>query len=225
VYRNTAIATYDSTALRTLGGIGIGDRWAYALEFWRNDVLRPAPNTRVELRRTGGVAVDPAFFSGITGPTGRIEWRPSVQDTGIVELEATLYPANESPRIVRNIRLRTFETDELRFAGAFGFGPAFRYVIEVKTHDDQLLRGARVTWTQTGGPTLSQRSVSLVTGTDGWLRLELSPSESGVVTGDVRVEPPAPWAPGTVFTATGLTLQTHDDGNLRYGLVYRLPPP
>ncbi len=225
VYRNTAIATYDSTALRTFGGIGIGDRWAYALEFWRNDVVRPAPNTRVELRRTGGVAVDPAFFSGITGPTGRIEWRPSVQDTGIVELEATLYPANESPRIVRNIRLRTFETDELRFAGAFGFGPAFRYVIEVKTHDDQLLRGARVTWTQTGGPTLSKRSVSLVTGTDGWLRLELSPSESGVVTGDVRVEPPAPWAPGTVFTATGLTLQTHDDGNLRYGLVYRLPPP
>jgi hypothetical protein len=224
-YPNTSLASYDSTALRTLGGIGIGDRWAYALEFWRNDVLKPAPNVRVELRRTGGVALTPSSISGVTDATGRLEWRPSVQDTGMVTLEATLYPPNEPPRTVRNIQLRTFEADELRFAGIYGFGPAFRYVIEVKTPDDKLLQGARVTWTQTGGPALSKSSVTAVTGPDGWLRLELIPSENGVITGDVRIEPPAPWPAGTVFTIPGVSLPTREDGDLRYGLLYRLPPP
>ena len=224
-YANTVITSYDSTSLRTLGGIGIGDRWAYALEFWRNDVLRPAPNLRVELRRTGGVAVTPASLSGVTDASGRIEWRPTVEDTGVVQLEATVYPPNEPPRIVRNLRFRTFESDELRFAGIIGFGPAFRYVIEVKTPDDRLLAGARVTWTQTGGPTLSRREVSVVTGADGWLRLELIPADNGTVVGDIRIEPPPPWRPGTVFTYPGVALPTRDDGDLRYGASYRLPPP
>jgi hypothetical protein len=224
-YRHTPITSYDSTAIRTLGGIGIGDRWAYALEFWRNDVLKPAPNVRVDIRRTGGVAISPSTFSGVTNASARVEWRPTVQDTGIVELEATLYPSGEPPRIVRNLRLRTFESDELRFSGVIGFGPAFRYVIEIKTPDDRLLQGARVTWTQTGGPTMSKNSVSVVTGSDGWLRLELIPSDNGVVTGDIRIEPPAPWAPGTVFTIPGVALPTREDGDLRYGLLYRLPPP
>ena len=224
-YRNVPITSYDSTALRTLGGIGIGERWAYALEFWRNDVLKPAPNVRVEIRRTGGAAISPSTLSGMTDATARIEWRPTVQDTGTVELEATLYPVGEPPRIVRNIRLRTFESDELRFAGVIGFGPAFRYVIEFKTPNDQLLSGARVTWTQTGGPTMSRSSVSVVTGADGWLRLELIPSDNGIVTGDIRIEPPAPWAAGTVFTIPGLALPTREDGDLRYGFLYRLPPP
>lgn len=224
-YANRSFFSYDSTALRTIGSIGIGGRLAYALEFWRNDLFTPVPGVRVELRRTGGVEISPVVTEVVTDASGRVEWRPSVGDSGVVELEATVYPRTGPVRTVRNIRLSTFESDELRFAGIFGFGPAFRYVIEVKTPDDRLLAGARVTWTQTDGPLLTPSTVTGTTGPDGWLRLAPVPSDAGTIVGDIRIEPPAPWPAGSVFLIRGVSLPTREDADLRYALSYRLPPP
>lgn len=223
--RDLRLSSYDSTAMRYVGTWGIGERWAYAFELWRHDVLRPAPGVLVQIRRVGGLDVLPAVLSARTDQAGRVEWRPAVQDTGTVEVEIVALPDDGSVRNVRTLRLRTFENDSLRFAGVFGFGPALRYVVEIKDPDDRLVPGATVTWTQTGGRPASPATYTATTGSDGWVRLTLIPSADGDVTGDFRIVPPAPWPAGTVFTVANFRLRTWEDGELRYAFVYRLPPP
>lgn len=225
MHRDVRFSSYDSTAMRFAGTWGVGEHWAYAFELWTNAVLRPAAGVRVDIRRIGGLNISPSVVSTRTDQTGRVEWRPTVQDTGTVELEMVVFPDGGPPRAIRNLRFRTFDSDELRFAGVFGFGPALRYVVEIKDAADHLVPGAVVTWTQTGGPSASPATYTATSGSDGWVRLTLVPSADGDVIGDLSIVPPSPWRAGTVFRVPNFHLRTWEDGDLRYAFSYRLPPP
>lgn len=224
-YRGVRLATYDSTDLRSAGVFGFGERWAFALEFWRHDVLKPAPGVPVEFRRVGGLKIEPETLRAVTRADGRVEWGAVVRDTGTVIGEVLVFPADGTVRTIRNIRLRTYESDQLQFGGVYGFGPALRYVGEILGPGDRPVEGAQVTWTQTGGQPASPSSFTAATGSNGWFPLTLIPSIDGEVIGTLRVVPPAPWPPGTVYTLTNLRMNSWEDGDLRLAVTFRIPAP
>ncbi|MBM3855638.1 MAG: hypothetical protein FJ399_21215, partial [Verrucomicrobia bacterium] len=114
-YRDVRFATYDSLHLRNSGLWAFGERWAWVVELWTHDRLAPAPNVGVEFRRMSGLAISPERIGGRTASDGRFELRASVNDTGTVIGELGVFPASGPPRIIPNVRLRTFEGDDLRF--------------------------------------------------------------------------------------------------------------
>jgi hypothetical protein len=104
VYTNVHLAAYDSTFIRSMGLWAYGERWAWALEVWRNDSLKPSPGVRVQFAGTGGLAISPATISTTTGSDGRIELRASVQDTGVVVDNSLCFTVGP-PRVISGIRL------------------------------------------------------------------------------------------------------------------------
>ncbi|MBC8086044.1 MAG: O-antigen ligase family protein [Phycisphaerae bacterium] len=223
--RTLALRTNPDDSLRYAGMIAVGERWAWSLELWRHDRLAPAPGVDVEFRQTGGLAIAPAVIRGRTDAGGRVELRALVNDTGTVIGELLVMPAGEPSRIIPNIRLRTFDGDDLRFGGILGFGPALRYVGEVLQQNGAPVVGAQVEWTQTSGITATPTVLRVSTDAQGRFPLTLFPSIAGEVVGTVRVTPPAPWATSTVFTFTNLRLSTLENGNLVLAVTYRLPAP
>lgn len=225
IYQNVSFATYDSTSFRSSGLWAYGERLAWALELWTHDRLAPAPNVNVEFRRTGGLAISPDRIAAKTGNDGRFEVRASVLDTGTVVGDIVVSPATGPNRVIPNVRLRTFEGDNLRFAGVFGFGPALRYVGEVLRQDGTPVQGAQVTWTQVSGVAASPSVLTGTTDANGRFPLTLIPSIDGEVVGEVRVVPPAPWTAGTQYTFTNLRLNSFESGDLRLAVTYRIPNP
>ena len=224
-YRGVRLATYDSTELRSAGVFGFGERWAYALEFWRHDVLKPAPGVPVEFHRVGGLKIEPETLKAVTRSDGRVEWSAIVRDTGTVLGEVLVHSPDGTLRTIRNIHLRTYASDQLAFGGVYGFGPALRYVGEILGPGDRPVQGAQVTWTQTGGQPASPSTFTATTASNGWFPLTLIPSIDGEVIGTLRVVPPAPWPPGTVYTLTNLRMNSWEDGDLRLAITYRIPAP
>ena len=148
-----------------------------------------------------------------------------MRDTGTVLGEVLVHSPDGTLRTIRNIRLRTYESDQLAFGGVYGFGPALRYVGEVLGPGDRPVVGAQVTWTQTGGPSASPSTFTATTASNGWFPLTLIPSIDGEVIGTLRVVPPAPWPPGTVYTLNNLRMNSWEDGDLRLAITYRIPAP
>lgn len=224
-YRGVRLTTYDSTELRSAGVFGFGERWAFALEFWRHDVLKPAPGVRVEFRRVGGLRIEPDTLRGTTRTDGRVEWNAVVRDTGTVIGEVLVFPEDGTTRVIKNIRLRTYESDQLAFGGVYGFGPALRYVGEILGPGDRPVEGAQVMWTQTGGRPASPSTFTATTASNGWFPLTLIPSFDGEVVGNLQVRPPAPWLAGAVYTLTNLRMNSWEDGDLRLAVTFRIPAP
>ncbi len=224
-YRNKAFAIYDASVIPNSGAYYFGERWAWALEFWRNDKLVPVPNVRVTFERTGGLAMTPASFDLRTDSTGRIVLRSAVRDTGTVVGDLTVLADGATPRVYRGVALRTTPNDNVDFAGVYTFGPALRYVGVVQRTDGTGIPGAQVRWTQTLGPPATPAVVDLVTDATGYFPLTLLPSGTGTVFGTFRVVPPAPWAPGTIFTFANQPLATFETLDAKLGAVLRIAPP
>lgn len=225
VVRSLQLHTNNDDVLHFAGTVAIGERWAWALELWRHDILAPAPNVNVEFRQTAGPAITPATISTRTDASGRVELRAAVRDTGTVHGDLIVSPVGEAVRTIRNIQLRTFAGDELRFAGIYGFGAALRYVGEVLLPDGTPVVGATVEWTQTSGISATPASLRSSTDASGRFPLTLIPSQDGVAVGSIRITPRAPWIAGSVFRFADLALQTFEDGNLHLAVTYRIPPP
>jgi hypothetical protein len=224
-YHGVQFASFDSTAYRYSGLWAYGEQWAWAVELWTNARLAPEPNVDVEFRRTGGLAITPDRIAKRTGSDGRIELRALVTDTGTVVGDLVVTPATGPQRTISNVRLRTFEGDDLRFGGVYGFGPALRYVGEVLRTDGTPVQGAQVTWTQVSGIPASPSTFTAATDASGRFPLTLIPSADGEVVGTVRVVPPAPWAAGTSFVFTNLRLNSFEGSDLRRAVTYRIPAP
>jgi hypothetical protein len=226
VYKNVHLATYDSLSLRSFGVWAFGERWAWAVELWKNDSLKPAAGVGAQFIRTGGVALPGDTISGLTtGADGRVELRASVQDTGFVNGNIIVFPKTGPPRLISGLRLRTNADDQLHFAGVFAFGPALRYVGEVLTTDGAPVVGASVTWTQTAGIVATPTVLTGTTDAAGRFPLTLFPSTDGGAIGTVRVRPPAPWAPGTEFVFPNLRLDTFLTADLKLAVTYRIARP
>ena len=223
--RTLQLRTNSDDSLHFGGTLAIGERWAWAVELWRHDVLKPAPNVDVEFRQTSGLPITPSVMRLRTDASGRIELRSVVHDTGTVIGDLVVFPVGEAPRTISGLKLRTFAGDDLRSAGVFGFGPALRYVGEVLMQSGVPVVGASVVWTETSGIAASPATLSTTTDASGRFPLTLIPSQDGEVVGTVRVTPPAPYAAGTVFTFTNLRLNTFQSGDLVFAVTYRIPSP
>jgi hypothetical protein len=226
VYKNIHLATYDSTFLRSIGLWAYGERWLWTLEVWRNDSLKRAPGVRAQFTRTGGLAISPNPITGLTtGSDGRVQLSASVQDTGIVDGQLTVFPQSGPPRVITGIHLRTNADDQLHFAGIVSFGPSLRYVGEVLTTSGTPVVGAHVEWTQTSGIAATPAVLDTVTDSNGRFPLTLFPSTDGGAIGRVRVRPPPPWSAGTEFVFDNLRLDTFESSELKLAVTYRIPPP
>jgi len=223
--RTLELRTKPNDSLYFGGRIAVGEQWAWALELWRHDRLTTAPGVDVEFRQTGGLAISPSVIRTRTDAGGRIELRALVNDTGTVVGDLLVSPVGEAPRTLSNIKLRTFDGDDLRFGGILGFGPALRFVGEVLQENGTPVAGAQVEWTQTSGITVTPAILRVSTDAQGRFPLTLFPSLAGEVVGTVRVVPPAPWAANLVFTFTNLRLNTFENGNLVLAVTYRIPAP
>jgi len=224
-YKNVHLATYDSTYIRSTGLWAYGERWAWAIEVWRNDSLKPSSGVRAEFARTGGLAISPATISGTTASNGRFELRASVQDTGTVEGTLTVFPPVGPQRVISGIRLRTNADEQLHFAGIVSYGPALRFVGEVLTTDGARVVGAQVQWTQTSGVPATPTVLDGVTDADGRFPLTLYPSADGGAIGRVRVRPPPPWPAGTEYVFENLRLDSFASSELKLAVTYRIPRP
>jgi O-antigen ligase/polysaccharide polymerase Wzy-like membrane protein len=224
-YRNVHLATYDSTFIRSMGLWAYGERWAWTLELWRNDSLKPSPGTRVQFTRTGGLAISPSTIDGTTASNGRVELRASVLDTGVVEGRLTVIPTVGPQRAINGIRLRTNADEDLHFGGIVSYGPALRYVGEVLTPDGAPVVGARVLWTQTSGIPATPATLDSTTDKNGRFPLTLYPSADGGVIGRVRVRPPPPWPAGAEYVFENLRLDSFESSELKLAVTYRIPRP
>ena len=224
-YKNLVFSTYDSTAIRSAGLFAYGERWAWAVELWRNDRLAPVPRLKATFTRTGGLAITPESVNVVSGTDGRIQLIAEVPDTGTVVGDITVFPDSGPPRLIKGLRLRTAESDQLQFAGVFGYGPSLRYVGEVLRQDGTPVVNAQVQWTQTSGIAATPTVLNSTTDVNGRFPLTLYPSIDGFVVGTVKVTPPAPYAAGTLFTFTNLQLNTFESGGLVLAVTYRIPPP
>lgn len=222
---NLKLRTNNDDNLHFAGQVSVGERWAWSVELWRHSNLAPAPNVDVEFRQTAGLAITPTSIHARTDASGRFELRSPVNDTGTVQGDIIVSPVGEAQRIIHNVKLRTFESDDIRFAGVYGFGAALRYVGEVLLADGTPVVGATVDWTQTSGISATPATLRVTTDANGRFPLTLIPSQDGVAVGTIRVTPPAPWAAGTVFSFTNLALPTFETGDLRLAVTYRIPPP
>jgi hypothetical protein len=224
-YTNLVFSTYDSSSIRSAGLFAYGERWAWAVELWRNDHLVPVPNLKATFTRTGGLAITPSTLNVVSGADGRIQLLASVQDTGTVVGDITVFPDSGPSRVISGLHLRTAESDQLQFAGVYGFGPALRYVGEVQRQDGTPVVGAHVTWTQTSGIVATPTVLSGVTDVNGRFPLLFYPTSDGSIFGTVTIMPPAPWVAGTTFTFTNLRLDTFQSGALVLAISYRIPNP
>ena len=224
-FHDVRFEPYDGLTVRDAGRFVFGEGWAWTLEIWRHDRLVPVPGVRVVWKRTGGIALAPDSLDLRTDAGGRIDLAGSVRDTGTVVGQLLVVPSDGPTRLIPGIRLRTTNTDTSRFAGVYGFGPALRYAVEVLRTDGTPVSGATVEWAQTSGIVATPTAVRAVTDDKGRVALVFIPATDGEVVGTVRITPPAPWAPSTSFVFEGQRLATFESGELRLGLVYRLPPP
>jgi O-antigen ligase len=225
-YANVHLATYDSAFTRSMGLWAYGERWAWALELWRNSDLKPAPGIRVQFLRTGGLAITPSTIDGLlTDAGGRFELRAAVHDTGVVEGQLIVFPSGGPNRVISGVRLRTNADDQLHFGGVVSFGPALHFVGEVLTPDGTPVVGARVQWTQTSGIPATPATLDVVTDVNGRFPLELVPSADGGVIGRVRVRPPPPWPATAEYVFENLRLDSFESANLKLAVTYRIPRP
>lgn len=218
------LSTFNDDELHFAGVYTFGYALRYALELWRFDSLKVAPNMPVTFVRTGGVDMVPASVSAVTDANGRFNVVGSVNDTGVVEGRLEVMPTPGVRYFVPNVRLRVTEDEQLHFAGVYGYGPSLRYVGEVLTDDGRPAVGATVEWTQLSGPAATPATFTTTVRTDGTFPLTLYPSAAGTVTGQVRIRPPAPWPAGTVYERT-LALPTFESSDLRLAVTFRIPNP
>ena len=226
VYRNIHLAAYDSTSIRSMGLWAYGERWAWALEVWRNDSLKPSPGVRVQFDRTGGLAISPATIGATTGSDGRVELRASVQDTGIVEGQLTVTPQTGPQRVIKDIRLRTNADEQLHFGGVVSYGPALRFVGEVLTHRRRACRRrAGAVDADVGHSGHSRRCSIGVTDSNGRFPLTLFPSADGGADRS-RARPAAASVAGRrEFVFDNLRLDSFESSGLKLAVTYRIPRP
>ncbi len=220
-YRDVRFAAYDSTNYRSSGIWAFGERWGWTVELWTHDRLLPAPDVGIEFRRTGGVSITPDKIGGRTDRDGRFELLATVNDTGTVFGELGVFPRVGSPRIIPNVRLRTFEGDNLRFAGVYGFGPSLRYVVEVWTHDRLLpAPDVGIEFRRTGGVSITPDKIGGRTDRDGRFELVATVNDTGTVFGELGVFPRV----GPPRIIPNVRLHTFEGANLRFAGVYGFGP-
>jgi hypothetical protein len=217
-------ATHADDELHFGGVRAFGYALRYALEIWRNDSLKVAPDMPVVFERTGGVAMVPSSVAARTDAGGRFNVVGSVADTGVVTGQVVVSPPQGGRYVIPGVSLRVTEDEQLHFAGVYSFGPALRYVAEVLTEDGRPVTGAVVEFRAVSGLVTTPVSFTTTVRADGTFPITLYPAGPGTLTAEVTIRPPAPWPAGSSYTRT-LVLPTFESSELRLAATIRLPNP
>lgn len=226
-YTGVRLSTFASDTVRFAGVWGVGEHVLYSVEIWSNTTrTRAGAGIPVTFRRTGGIALLSDTITAVTGTDGRALLFPKTTQRGEVVGELVIQsPPPFAPTVVPNVRLATFATDDVRFAGIFGYGPSLLYVGEVlRADNDRPVAGAQVSFVRTGGAAASPSQTTAVTDGAGRFPLGLVPQANGEVIGTVTIVPPAPWAQ-TPIVFTNVRAATFDTGELRLLTVFRISAP
>jgi hypothetical protein len=225
VYAGVHLRTVASDLVQFGGVWGVGDQLFYTGELWSLTTRRIAPGIPVMFRRTGGITLLSDTASSVSDASGRFSMFLRTHERGEVVGELVVSPPGGPVSVLPGVRLATYPTDDVRFAGIYGYGPSLLYVLEVlRAGTDAPVAGAQVEFVRTGGiASTPDRSVA-TSDASGRVPLGVVPGAFGELIGTVTVRPPPPWR-DTTFVFTNVRATTFETGDLRLLTTFRIPPP
>lgn len=150
------------------------------------------PGTRVEFRRTGGVALERDTVSVTAGEGGRFVFSVEAAEAGTVTGDVAVdAPEPYGAYVVRGLTLSTVSTGgDGRFLSTWVADPFEDLQWELRRRSDrQLVKGARVEFRRTGGVPIFQQPYVTSTDDGGRFRLRVSSPELGIARGDLLFTP------------------------------------
>lgn len=118
------LSTSDSDSVRFAGSYRVGPSLLYVGELLRDDNGRPIDGARVEFRRTGGIATAESLLVERSNADGRFRLAPTPLADGDVIGELRVFPpAPLRDTVFTNVRLTTFESDEVRLRDVWRLAP------------------------------------------------------------------------------------------------------
>lgn len=205
-------------------GIDLG-RWYPHPELRFIGELRPRPGINlagasVQADRTGGVEGEVAGVKSSVSTGGQFYIEAPARATGIMTLRLTI----TGPRLARayirdGVQVRVMHRDTVPgVQGTYSVGSGLPYVVRIfRRGPDTPLAGVTAVFRRKSGVSVTVDSVKSVSTADGLVSLQLTPTGSGEVVGDLELRPPSPVPSRTI---TGIRLATVDDDSLRLAGVF-----
>jgi len=169
----------------------------------------------VRIVRTGGASLSQNDITVQTDTLGRFYLERPASDASAVIASVTLTsPGQPRPFTYANAALPVIWRDRVPAVDrVFSLGISLAYAIQaVHRGLDRGVPGVQFTWTRTGGIATTPASLAGVSNEIGLFSLATEPAGDGVVTGDIVMTPPAPFAPQRF---PGVQLQTFDTDEIR----------
>jgi hypothetical protein len=203
----------------------------YAVISLRGAPSMIAASVPIEFRRTGGAAVDGLVndvFSATTDSSGSVPlfgFLVSPLDVGDVIGDLTVFfPLPIGPKVRRDVRVPASAVFRKQLQLMFlGVGPSLEYHIETGRRGSygEYVQGVRVEFERTGGIAVEPANWVSFTDPGGRVAFPVRAMESGTLTGNVRIIPPAPWV---AFERQGLSFPTFDADGARLILIVEVGP-
>jgi hypothetical protein len=196
--------------------VRIGTALAHTVEFRYRATRERVVGAEVEFRRTGGLALEQPTFSGRTDLNGQLVLVliPETESAGEVVGDVTVRPpAPAPPFVIRGVRVRTYDSDDLPFLGVLGVGFQAGGVGELVFRGDRSpLADVAVVFERTGGVAANPTRVATRTLADGRFGFTLPTDAEGDVVGDLLVSVPGAATPTRL---PGVRLRSAGDDSLR----------
>ena len=118
------LATFEGDEVRFAGTYRVGPSLLYVGELLRDDTGAPIADARVEFRRTGGIAVAESLLVERSNAVGRFRLAPTPLTGGEVIGDLRIVPpAPFRDTVFTNVRLTTFESDDVRLRDVWRLAP------------------------------------------------------------------------------------------------------
>ncbi len=199
----------------------LGAKLTYGAQVIFRGTEQYVQGVKVNWTRTGGIATTPATFNTTTDANGffTLNLTPNAEGTTIGTF--TLTPPNAPAITYRNFELATYDSTSARSLGAFRYGQGWAWAIELWRNDSlKQAKGVHATFRRTGGLAITPDSLQLVTASDGRIVVRASVTDTGVVDGEITVQPDS----GPSRLITGLHLGTYASDTLRFAGVFGFGP-
>lgn len=207
---------YFDTPNRQVDVLNIGFALVWAGEIHRRASNAHQANIQVDVRRTGGVLVDPAQFTTQTNDIGLFPIQPLPANSGDAFFELTIHPPSPfSPFVISNVRVFTTADDTVRLAGAWGWGAQAFGAIELRyrTTMTSVAPGAQVIFRRTSGIAVRPDTFVDAVNQFGFAKVQLPADASGDVVGDFEIRLGEPY--GTEFIR-GVHLPSAEEDTQRF---------
>ena len=118
------LATFEGDEVRFAGTYRVGPSLLYVGELLRDDTGAPIADARVEFRRTGGIATAESLLVERSNAVGRFRLAPTPLAAGEVIGDLRIVrPAPLRDTVFTNVRLTTFESDDVRLRDVWRLAP------------------------------------------------------------------------------------------------------